>query len=143
MIETLQAMIAAAGQAGKIGMKVSPGMKFNGLDDQDCIPAYEALAQAISPLGLAYLHVMRTGIGAEVALRKAFRGTLLVGGGFLRDEAERALAEGVADAIVFGTPFIANPDLVKRFEVDAPLAKADPATFYSPGPQGYTDYPAL
>lgn len=143
VIETLQAMIAAAGSAGKIGIKVSPGMKFNGLDDQDCIPAYEALAKAISPLGLAYLHVMRTGIGAEVALRKAFTGKLLVGGGFLREEAEKTLVEGRADAIVFGTPFIANPDLVTRLELDAPLQKADPATFYSPGPQGYTDYPVL
>jgi N-ethylmaleimide reductase len=143
VIETLQAMIAAAGSAGKIGIKVSPGMKFNGLDDQDCIPAYEALAQAISPLGLAYLHVMRTGIGAEAALRKAYTGKLLVGGGFLREEAEKTLVEGRADAIVFGTPFIANPDLVTRLELDSPLQKADPATFYSPGPQGYTDYPVL
>ena len=143
VIEALQSMIAAAGSAGKIGIKVSPGMKFNGLDDQDCIPAYEALARAISPLGLAYLHVMRTGIGAEAALRKAFTGKLLVGGGFLRDEAEKALVEGAADAIVFGTPFIANPDLVKRFELGASLAKADQTTFYSPGPQGYTDYPVL
>ncbi len=143
VIETLQAMIAAAGAAGKIGIKVSPGMKFNGLDDQDCIPAYEALAQAISPLGLAYLHVMRTGIGAEAALRKAYTGKLLVGGGFLREEAEKTLVEGRADGIVFGTPFIANPDLVTRLELDSPLQKADPATFYSPGPQGYTDYPVL
>jgi N-ethylmaleimide reductase len=143
VIEALQAMIAAAGSAGKIGIKVSPGMKFNGLDDQDCIPAYEALAQAISPLGLAYLHVMRTGIGAEAALRKAYTGKLLVGGGFLREEAEKTLVEGRADAIVFGTPFIANPDLVTRLELDSPLQKADPATFYSPGPQGYTDYPVL
>ena len=143
VIETLQAMIATAGSAGKIGMKVSPGMKFNGIDDQDCIPAYEALAAAISPLGLAYLHVMRTGIGAEAALRKAFSGKLLLGGGFLRDEAEKALVEGAADAIVFGTPFVANPDLVARFEVAAPLQNADPATFYTPGPHGYTDYPVL
>jgi N-ethylmaleimide reductase len=143
VIETLEAMSAAAGSAGKIGIKVSPGMKFNGLDDQDCIPTYEALAKAISPFGLAYLHVMRTGIGAEGALRKAYTGKLLVGGGFLRDEAEKLLVEGGADAIVFGTPFIANPDLVKRFEVGAPLQKADQATFYTPGPQGYTDYPVL
>jgi hypothetical protein len=91
-------MIAAAGAAGKIGIKVSPGMKFNGLDDQDCIPAYEALAHAISPLGLAYLHVMRTGIGAEAALRKAYTGKLLVGGGFLREEAEKTLVEAAIPA---------------------------------------------
>ncbi len=143
VIEALQAMIAAAGSPGKIGIKVSPGMKFNGLDDQDCIPAYEALAQAISPLGLAYLHVMRTGIGAEGALRKAFSGKLIVGGGYLKEEAEKTLVEGAADAIVFGTPFIANPDLVTRLDVNAPLQQADPATFYTPGPQGYIDYPVL
>lgn len=143
VIETLQAMIAAAGSAGKVGIKVSPGMKFNGIDDQNCIPAYEALATAISPFGLAYLHVMRAGIGAEAVLRKAFSGKLLLGGGFLKEEAEKAIGKGAADAIVFGTPLVANPDLVKRFEVGAPLQQADRATFYSPGPHGYTDYPVL
>ncbi len=143
VVETLQAMIAAAGSAGKVGMKISPGMKFNDIDDADPIPTYVALAKAITPLGLAYLHVMRAGIGAEVALRQAFPGTLLLGGGFKKEEANRVLAEGGADAIVFGSTYLANPDLVTRFERDAALNAPDQSTFYTPGPKGYTDYPAL
>ena len=97
----------------------------------------------LRPHGLAYLHVMRTGMGAEAALREAFPGTLLLGGGFLKDEANRALAEGRADAIVFGSVYLANPDLVKRLQGDAPLNPPDPSTFYTPGAKGYTDYQAL
>jgi N-ethylmaleimide reductase len=143
VVETLSAMIVAAGSPGKVGIKVSPGMKFNDIRDDDPIPTYLALAEAIAPLRLAYLHVMRTGIGAEAALRKTWPGTLLVGGGFRKAEANQTIAEGRADAIVFGSSFLANPDLVKRLEIDAPLNQPDPSTFYTPGPKGYTDYPAL
>jgi N-ethylmaleimide reductase len=124
-------------------MKVSPGMNFNDIQHDDPVPTYVALANAIAPLRLAYLHVMRAGIGAESALREAFPGTLLLGGGFLKDDANRALAEGHADAIVFGSAYLANPDLVKRFERDAPLNQPDKSTLYSSGSKGYTDYPVL
>ncbi len=140
VVETLQAM---TGAAGNVGMKISPGMKFNDINDADPMPTYLALAKAIAPMGLAYLHVMRTGIGAETALRKAFPGTLLVGGGFKKEEANKVLAEGGADAIVFGSTYLANPDLVTRFEKDAALNAADQATFYTPGAKGYTDYPVM
>jgi len=141
--ETLDAMITAAGSPGKVGIKVSPGMNFNDIRFDDPLPTHIALAKAIAPKKLAYLHVMRAGIGAETALREAYEGTFLVGGGFLKAEADKTLAEGLADAIVFGSTYLANPDLVKRFQLDAELNKPDPATFYSPGPKGYTDYPTL
>ena len=143
VVETLAAMIAAAGSPGKVGMKVSPGMNFNDIHHDDPVPTYVALAKAIAPHRPAYLYVLRTGIGAETALREAFSGTLLVGGGFEKAEANRFLEEGRADAIVFGSKYIANPDLVRRLEMDAPLNPADQATFYTPGPKGYTDYPVL
>ncbi len=79
----------------------------------------------------------------EVEIRSVFPGTLLVGGGFSTEEGNKALAEGRADAIVFGSAYIANPDLVKRFERDAPLNEPYKATFYTPGPEGHTDYPVL
>ncbi len=85
--------------------------------------------------------LMRTGIGAETALREAFPGTLLVGGGFKKEEAEKFLAEGRADAIVFGSSYLANSDLVRRLQLNAPLNPPDQATFYTPGAKGYTDYP--
>jgi N-ethylmaleimide reductase len=143
VVETLEAMVGAAGSAGKVGIKVSPGMKFNDILHDDPIPTYVALAKAITPMKLAYLHVMRTGIGAEAALREAYDGTLLVGGGYQKAEANQALAERKADAIVFGSAYLANPDLVKRLELDAPLNTPDSSTFYTPGAKGYTDYPAL
>lgn len=143
VVETLEAMIVAAGSPGKVGMKVAPGMKFNDIQDPDPIPVYEALAKAIGPLNMAYLHVLRTGIGAESALREAYKGTFLLGGGFQKAEANQVLEKGAADAIVFGKTFLANSDLVKRFELGAPLNEPDPSTFYTPGPKGYTDYPVL
>ena len=143
VVEALDSMITAAGSASKVGMKVSPGMVFNDIKDEDPLPTYLALIKAIAGHGLAHLHVMRTGIGAEIALREAFPGTLLVGGGFKKEEANKTLAEGSADAIVFGSLYISNPDLVKRLELDSPLNAADQSTFYTPGAKGYTDYPTL
>lgn len=143
VVEALQAMIAAAGSPGKVGIKVSPGMDFNDIQHNDPLPTYVALAKAISPLRLAYLHVMRAGIGAETALREAYSGAYIVGGGFTKAEANQTLADGRADAIVFGSTYIANPDLVERLEHDAPLNQPDKATFYTPGPKGYTDYPVM
>ena len=143
VVETLEAMTAAAGSAGKVGIKVSPGMKFNDIGETEPMPTYWALAKAISPMKLAYLHVMRTGIGAEVALRDAYQGTLLVGGGFEKEEATKVIESGGADAIVFGMKYLANPDLVTRFAQDAPLNAPDQSTFYTPGAKGYTDYPVL
>ena len=143
VVETLEAMIKAAGTSQRVGMKVSPGMKFNDIHDQDAMGTHLALAAAINSMNLAYLHVMRTGIGAEDALRKSYSGKLLVGGGFQKAEANEALEAGRADAIVFGTSYLANADLVERFRKDAPLNAPDQGTFYTPGPKGYLDYPLL
>jgi len=142
-VEALTAMIAAAGSPGKVGMKVSPGMAFNDIKHEDPLPTYVALAKAVTQLRPAYLHVMRAGVGAETALREVFPGTLLVGGGFKKEEANQFIEEGRADAIVFGSTYVANPDLVTRLERDAPLNAPDPPTFFSAGPKGYTDYPTL
>jgi N-ethylmaleimide reductase len=145
VVETLQAMIHAAGSPGKVGIKISPGMAFNDIHDQDPAATASTLADAIAPLDLAYLHVLRAQSLPELVavLRKAFHGTLLVGGGLTKETAEAALAAGSMDFAVFGSLFISNPDLPKRFQLSAPLAMPDQATFYTPGPKGYTDYPAL
>ena len=143
VVETLEAMGKAAGDFGRVGIKVSPGMKFNDIQDEDPIATHLALAEAIAGMKLAYLHVMRTGIGAETALRAAYPGNLLLGGGFVKAEANAALEAGRADAIVFGSSYLANPDLVTRLRTDAALNPPDQATFYTPGARGYTDYPIL
>lgn len=142
VVETLTAMVAAA-SAGRVGIKVIPGITFNDIQHDDPMPTYVALVKAIASLGLAYLHVGRAGIDAETTLRKVFPGPLLVGGGFQKDDATRTIADGRAEAISFGTPYIANPDLVTRLERDLPLAMPDRATFYTAGAKGYTDYPVL
>jgi N-ethylmaleimide reductase len=75
--------------------------------------------------------------------RKIYQGTLITNTGYDRDKGNAAVQSGRADLVAYGVPFISNPDLVERFRTGSELAKADSATFYSPGPKGYTDYPAL
>jgi N-ethylmaleimide reductase len=91
VVETLAAMMVAAGSPGKVGIKVSPGMKFNDIRDDDPLPTYLALVEAIAPLKLAYLHVMRAGIGAEVALRQAYPVRFLSAAGSGRKRPTRRL----------------------------------------------------
>jgi N-ethylmaleimide reductase len=76
-------------------------------------------------------------------LRAAFQGLFILAGGFDRARAEGALEAGQADLIAFARPFLANPDLVERMRNDAALNAVDMTTFYTPGPKGYIDYPAL
>ncbi len=75
------------------------------------------------------------------AIRSAYEGTLILNGGYDAERAQATLAAGEAEAVAFAAPFIANPDLVTRWRDGLPLAEPDPATFYTPGPQGYSDYP--
>jgi N-ethylmaleimide reductase len=110
-----------------------------------------SLADELSKLGLLYLHVLdHCAMGTppvppeiKLQLRAHFHGVFLLAGGFNRALAENALLEKRADLIVFGRPFLANPDLVHRLQLDAPLNAPDMATFYTPGAKGYTDYPVL
>lgn len=74
-------------------------------------------------------------------IRRAFHGPLIVNGGYTLELAAKAIDNGEADLVAFGTAFIANPDLVERFRTGAPLNMPDAATFYSKGPKGYIDYP--
>jgi N-ethylmaleimide reductase len=77
------------------------------------------------------------------AVRANYSGKLVANMGYTGEEADEAISTGAVDAVAFGTAFIANPDLPDRFSRNAPLNVPDPATFYTPGPAGYTDYPAL
>jgi N-ethylmaleimide reductase len=79
----------------------------------------------------------------KALLRTAFKGPLILAGGFDGASAEAALTAGQADLIAFGRPFLANPDLVQRMRTHAVLNEPDMSTFYTPGAKGYTDYPAL
>jgi N-ethylmaleimide reductase len=141
VVETLQVMIAEAG-AERVGIKISPAMPFNDLTDDNPVETYSTLLKAISGFGLAYLHMAQTVPEPDfhAILRPLFHGPYLAGAGLTKESANAMLANGKADAAVFGVAFIANPDLPARFADDAPLAAPDPSTFYTPGAQGYTDY---
>lgn len=145
VVEVLEAMGSVAG-AGRVGMRICPGNPFNDLQDDDPRETFAALLDAVRPMGLAWLHVIRLPRGPvdNLALaREHFGGPLIINESYSRDEADAAIQAGEATAVSFGRPFIANPDLVERFRRNAPLADFDLATLYTPGSKGYIDYPAL
>jgi N-ethylmaleimide reductase len=150
-IEVARATAAAIG-AERVGMRVSPFGAFNDTGAFDGVEAqFLSLAQALSDIGLVYLHLVNhASMGApEVPgsfvsqLRAAFRGTFIASGGLDRARAEALLAAGAADLVAFGRPVLANPDFVTRLREDQPFNAPDFATFYTPGEQGYLDYPTL
>jgi N-ethylmaleimide reductase len=144
VMEALEAMIAATGSAGRVAMKIAPGMPFNDLQDDDPIDTYTTLVKAVAPLGLGYLHVLHTPIpGILETLRPLYPGTLAAGGAFDRDSGNAALASGLADFIVYGKLFTSNPDLPERFAAGGPLTPWNADLFYTAGPEGYIDFPSL
>jgi N-ethylmaleimide reductase len=142
----LESVDAAAGAIGadRVGVRLSPTNPYNSMHDSDPATTFPAVARLLAPLGLAYLHVIDPapqGAPLTAALRAAYRGTLIVNGGYDRRSAESALAAGHGDLVSFGAPYVSNPDLVERFAEGAPLAEPDRATFYTGGASGYADYP--
>lgn len=142
--EVLAAMTAEAG-SDRVGIKISPEMGFNDIVDAAPEETYTYLVEQLRDLKLAYLHVSLFSAKTDyhALLKPRFDGAYLIGGGLDQADAEALIANGRADATVFGTAFLANPDLPERFRRGAALNAADKATFYTPGEQGYTDYPAL
>ncbi len=144
-IEVLQALVGVAG-AGRVGMRICPGNPFNDVVDPDPAETYATLLHGVEPLQLAYLHVMRSpvrGFNAFVMARSMFKGGLILNDGFDGARAALALSEGRGEAVSFGRHFIGNPDLVRRLREQLPLAGFNDKTLYTPGAQGYTDYPAV
>jgi N-ethylmaleimide reductase len=149
VLEVARAASQAIG-AHRVGIRLSPYGVFNGTGAFDEADAqFKALTQALSDLQLMYLHVLdHSAMGAPAVpaalkadLRSLFKGPFILAGGFDHDSAEQALAEGRADLIGFGRPFLANPDLVARMKAGAALNAPDMATFYTADAKGYTDYP--
>ena len=132
-----------------MGLRLSPLNSFNAMADSDPIGLVTWLAQRLNDRPLAYLHLIRGDLLAQqqgdvlTPARQHFRGVLVANMGYTAAEANAAIAAGALDAVAFGTSFLANPDLPERFRRGAPLNAPDPASFYSPGPTGYTDYPTL
>ena len=148
MLEVLDAAISVWG-ADRVGLRISPLNSYNSMLDSDPVAITTYLAQQCSTRGIAYLHVMRSDFfqaqqgDVLTPARQHFKGVLISNMGYTADEAEQAISEGKLDAVAFGTSFLANPDLPARIAAKAPLNVPNAARFYSPGPEGYTDYPAM
>ena len=144
VLEVLNAMATEIG-SDRVGIKLSPEMNFNDIVDANPQETYTWLVEQLHGLNLAYLHVALFGASVDyhALLRPLFDGSYLIGGGLDQNAAEALIAEGRADAVVFGSAFLANPDLPERFRTGAELNVPDKNTFYAPGAQGYIDYPAM
>jgi len=150
-VEVTQAVVGVWGP-GRVGIRFSPGGVFNDMRDSNALATFSQVLRELNPFQLAYVHLIATTEddvrhGAVLvpltALRRELIGVLIANGGFNRDSATRALADGIADAVAFGKLFLANPDLPERFRSNSPLNTPDESTFYGGGEKGYTDYPAL
>ncbi|GAA4436986.1 alkene reductase [Bremerella cremea] len=152
LLEVIEA-VTDAWSADRTGLRISPTMNGTGMFDSDPISLFRYVAEVLNPLGLAYLHVAESIRPGRIynpdaprvtpEIRKLYDGVFIANGGYDRDTAIACLERGEADAIAFGQKFIANPDLPQRLMQDASLNEPNPDTYYSPGPVGYTDYPAL
>lgn len=144
ILEILAAMSDEAGR-DRVGIKIAPEMNFNSISDAAPRETYKYLVQRLGALKPAYLHLVKTksAFDYRALLRPLFDGALLHGGGLDKESAQSLIVDGGADAAVFGSLYLANPDLVRRFSSGAPLNTPERDTFYSAGPQGYIDYPAL
>ena len=135
--------------ADRVGYRVSPLGTFNDMDDEDPAETFNALAQALGSRGLAYLHAVEAFAGSprDVAfferLRKSCDGVYIANGGYDAESAREALSSGRADAVAFGEPYIANPDLAERYRAGAELNEPDRDSYYGGTEKGYSDYPTL
>ena len=151
-IEVTEAVAGVWG-ADRVGIRFSPAGVFNDMRDSNPLETFGHVLGELNRFGLAYAHITQVtaqdiahgtvdGVGPK-ELRPFWNGKVVSAGGFTLESGNKALAEGWADAIAFGVPFLSNPDLPERFRRNAPLNAPDEATFYASGPKGYTDYPAL
>ena len=152
VLEVVDAVVAQAGDSRRVGIRISPMGTFGDMHDTDPLETFSYLVEQLNSRNLAYLHVNRPDwLGGSFEgfdqllrnLRALYTGTLILAGGQSAESGEQAIAEGLADLVAYGRPYIANPDLVERFAQGAALNTPDAATFYGGGAEGYTDYPTL
>jgi N-ethylmaleimide reductase len=146
LLEVLAAVCDVWG-SDRVGLRISPLNSFNSMIDSNPVALASWLATRLNDVGLAYLHLMRSDFFGQQQgevlspVRESYKGVLIANMGYTAEEAETAIASGQIDGVAFGTAFLANPDLPARFKAKAPLNAPNPATFYTPGPMGYIDYP--
>src|SRR5215467_385104 len=154
--EVTAAVIAVCGRS-RVGVRISPLSPTNGMADSDPAATFTQVARDLQDLGISYLHVIEPGVNGTLSrpasaespdlasgfFRPLFSGTIIAAGGHTAETGAARIQHDQADLIAYGQLFIANPDLPARFQLNAPLAWPQRATFYGGGAAGYTDYPAL
>ncbi|KAJ3675329.1 hypothetical protein LUZ60_004371 [Juncus effusus] len=152
-LEVVQAVSEEIGP-DRVGIRFSPYTNFMDAVDSDPDALSLYLVNQLNKYNILYCHMVEPRMETisdpveteknSFQFRKTFNGTFIVAGGYHREEGNKAIESGYADLIAYGRIFLANPDLPKRFELNAPLNKYDRSTFYTPDPVvGYTDYPFL
>jgi N-ethylmaleimide reductase len=151
LVEVTQALIRAAG-ADRTGVRLSPNDDAQGCGDSESAALFEQTVIALAKLNIAFLEMRASRPSSSFRpalrqltpmIRRAFPNPLVLNSDYGLEDAQRALRNGEADAIAFGRPFIANPDLPRRFAEDMGLNAAHVPTFYSQGHAGYTNYPRV
>lgn len=148
LFEVLTAVSAEIGSE-RVGVRLSLLNSYNSMIDSDPVGLASFLGERLTEFKLAYVHMMRSDFfGIQkgdvlTPMRAAYQGVLISNMGYSAEESEQAVADAQVDAVAFGTGFLANPDLPERIRTGAAWNAPSPHTFYTPGPEGYTDYPFL
>lgn len=131
----------------RVGVRLTPENSFNSMSDSAPQEHFDYFVKQLNGRNLSYLHMLEGDMLAAErkvdyrALRDAYTGSYMANHGYDKTRAQAAINNGDCDLVAFGIPFIANPDLVYRYQNDLPLNEADQATFYGGDETGYTDYP--
>lgn len=145
LLEVTEAVTDAIG-AGRTGLRLSPMNGYQSMHDSNLEALFTHAAKELNHFKLAFLHVRETSnkpLDVTAAMRKVYEGLIAGNDAYDYARAQKALDDGLLDAVAFGTPFIANPDLVERFKTGTPLNPPHTETFYKGGPEGYIDYPFM
>jgi len=144
LLEVTDAAISVWG-AGRVGVHLAPRADSHDMGDANRAETFGYVARELGKRGIAFICAREKSGDDSLTpqLKKEFGGVFIANERFTKDQANAWLAEGNADAVAFGIPFIANPDLPQRLEQNAALNEPHPETFYGSGPVGYIDYPRL
>ncbi len=145
LLEVTEAVTDAVG-SDHTGLRLSPMNGYQSMNDSNLEALFTHAAQELNRFNLAFLHVRETSnkpLIVTATMRKVYEGVMAGNDAYDFEKAQKALDDGILDAVAFGVPFIANPDLVERFASHAPLNAPYPESFYKGGAEGYTDYPFM
>ena len=144
LLEVTDAVVSVWG-AGRVGVHLAPRADSHDMGDSNLPATFGHVARELGKRKIAFLAARESTKAPRLGpdLKTAFGGVYIANEGFSRETGEAVIEAGEADAVAFGKLFLANPDLPRRFSVGAPLNPWNADTFYSDGPVGYTDYPAL